>query len=105
MGAPGNLAVLRSTSPGSAANFSVTGSANVDFVNIDGSFAIDPVDVSIARDHLMGRTIPGDITLCNVVGFFDPLEGGADCTVVEDVFVLDRLAASFNVTAENACKP
>jgi len=48
--------------------------------------------------------VDGDITLCNVVGSFDPLEGGADCTV-EGVFVLDRLAASFNVTAENACKP
>lgn len=135
MGVAGNLVVLRSASPGNAANFSVTGSVSIDFVDIedifigpgpvllgpnstlgsnlsgfelcgdiDGSFAIDTADVSMARNHLMGRTILGDITLCNVIGSFDPLEGGADCTV-EDVFVLDRLAASLNVTAENACKP
>ena len=72
--------------------------------DIDSSFVIDVVDVTLAREHLMGKTIVGDITLCNVIGPFDPLEGGADCGV-DDILVLERLVAGVSVTAENACKP
>ncbi len=72
--------------------------------DIDSSFVIDIVDVTLAREHLMGKTIVGDITLCNVIGPFDPLEGGADCGV-DDIFVLERLVAGQSVTAETACKP
>ena len=135
MGVDGNLAVLRSASPGNEANFSVTGTVNIDFVDIDdifigpglnilgpnstpgsnlsgfelcgdidGSFAIDAPDVTMARENLVGKTILGDITLCNVIGPFDPAEGGADCTV-EDIFVLERLVRSLNVSAENGCAP
>ena len=52
----------------------------------------------------MGKPTAGDITLCNVIGPFDPGEAGADCGV-DDVFVLRHLAAGESVTAVNACKP
>ena len=106
-GTAGNVLVLRSTSPGVQATLNVGLTTDVDFVDvqdikfasgvilgpnsvigsnveevelcgdIDGGFEIDASDVTMARDHLMGRAIAGNITLCNVIGPFDPLEGGA----------------------------
>jgi hypothetical protein len=72
--------------------------------DINGDFSIDAADVALARNHLVGKPTAGDITLCNVIGPFDPGESGADCGV-DDVFVLRRLAAGESVTAVNACKP
>lgn len=72
--------------------------------DINGDFSIDAADVALARNHLVGNPIAGDISLCNVIGPFDPGEAGADCAV-DDVFVLLRLVAGQSVTAENACKP
>jgi hypothetical protein len=72
--------------------------------DIDGSLAIDAADVMAAREFLVGKTISGDVTLCNVIGPYDPAESGADCGV-EDVFVLERLVAGLPVTAEDGCTP
>ena len=72
--------------------------------DINGDFSIDAADIALARNHLVGKPLAGDISLCNVIGPFDPGEAGADCGV-DDVFVLRRLAAGESVTAENACKP
>jgi hypothetical protein len=72
--------------------------------DISGNMIVDPADVMLAREHLMGKTIAGDITFCNVIGPFDPLGGGADCTVA-DIFVLARVVASSSVTSENTCNP
>ena len=72
--------------------------------DINGDFSIDAADVALARNHLVGNPTAGDISLCNVIGPFDPGEAGADCAV-DDVFVLRRLVAGQSVTAENACKP
>ena len=72
--------------------------------DIDGNFLIETADVMQAQAHLVGKPVVGDIALCNVLGPHDPLEGGADCSIV-DVFVLERLAAGLSVTAENGCVP
>ena len=72
--------------------------------DINGDFSIDAADVALARNHVVGKPTAGDISLCNVIGPFDPGETGADCGV-DDVFVLRRLVAGESVTAENACKP
>ncbi len=72
--------------------------------DINGDFSIDAADIALARNHLVGKPTAGDISLCNVIGPFDPGEAGADCGV-DDVFVLLRLAAGESVTAVNACKP
>ena len=52
----------------------------------------------------MGKAIAGDITLCNVIGPFDPLEAGADCDVA-DIFLLRRFVAGEAATLGNECKP
>ncbi len=72
--------------------------------DINGDFSIDAADIALARNHVVGKPTAGDISLCNVIGPFDPGESGADCGV-DDVFVLRRLAAGESVTAVNACKP
>jgi hypothetical protein len=72
--------------------------------DIDGNLVIEAADVTAAREHLVGKAISGDITLCNVVGPVDPLQSGADCGV-DDILVLDRLASALAVTAENVCSP
>jgi hypothetical protein len=72
--------------------------------DINGDFSIDAADIALARNHLVGKPTAGDISLCNVIGPFDPGAAGADCGV-DDVFVLRRLAAGESVTAVNACKP
>jgi hypothetical protein len=72
--------------------------------DINGNMIVDPADVMLAREHLVGKAIAGDIRFCNVIGPFDPLGGGADCTVV-DIFVLARVVAGNSVTSENTCNP
>ncbi len=72
--------------------------------DINGDFSIDAADIALARNHLVGKPVAGDISLCNVIGPFDPGEAGADCGV-DDVFVLRRLAAGESLAAVNACKP
>ena len=72
--------------------------------DISGDMIVDSADLMLAREHLMGKTIAGDITFCNVIGPFDPQGGGADCTVA-DIFVLARVVAGNSVTSENTCNP
>ena len=52
----------------------------------------------------MGKTIAGDVTLCNVLGPYDPSETGAD-GIVNDIFVLERLVNAVPTSASDTCKP
>jgi len=134
-GVEGNLLQLSSTSPGTEAFVNLQGSASIDWVavsdihgvpnrlvfgpnssvgtnnanasqcgDLDGDFTTALADVTMAREFLVGNTIAGDITLCNVIGPHDPLQTGADCEV-DDIFVLERMAASEPIAAENGCAP
>jgi hypothetical protein len=134
-GAEGDLLVLGSTLPGNEAFVSLQGTASIDFVTVsdihgvpnrlvfgpnsvvgannanasqcgdlDGDFTTALADVTMAREFLVGNTIAGDITLCNVIGPYDPLQSGADCKV-DDIFVLERMAASEPIAAVNGCAP
>jgi hypothetical protein len=72
--------------------------------DIDGDSRVYPSDLALARAHLMGKTITGDITYCNVVGDYAPAEDGSDCDVA-DIYALSRYIAGETVTLGNVCKP
>jgi hypothetical protein len=72
--------------------------------DIDGDFRVYPADLALARAHLMGKAITGDITYCNVVGDYAPQQDGRDCDV-EDIYVLSRYIAGKSVTLGNLCRP
>jgi len=89
------------------------GQANSDFLpagdacqcgDIDGDFRVYPSDLALARAHLVGKAITGDITYCNVVGDYAPEEDGSDCDVA-DIYALSRYIAGEPVTLGNVCKP
>jgi hypothetical protein len=72
--------------------------------DIDGDFHVYSSDVALAREHLMGKAIAGDITRCNVVGDYAPAGDGSDCDVA-DITLLTRYIAGQSVTLGNVCKP
>jgi hypothetical protein len=72
--------------------------------DIDGDFHVYPADLALARAHLMGKAITGDITYCNVVGDYAPAEDGSDCDVA-DIYALSRYIGGESVTLGNVCRP
>jgi hypothetical protein len=72
--------------------------------DIDGDSYVFSSDLAMAREHLMGKAIPGDITYCNVVGDYAPAGDGSDCDVA-DIALLTRFIAGEPVTLGNVCKP
>jgi hypothetical protein len=89
------------------------GQANSDFLpagddcqcgDIDGDYHVEFTDLMLAREHLMGKAIAGDITRCNVVGDYAPAGDGSDCDVA-DITALSRYVGGKSVTLGNVCKP
>ncbi len=72
--------------------------------DLDGNLALEGADVGMAREHLVGNAVGGDVTLCNVVGPHDGSGTGADCNV-DDIFVLERFVLGEPVSATNGCVP
>jgi hypothetical protein len=102
-----------SAGPDNCPNVDNVGQTNSDFLpagdacqcgDIDGDSFVFSSDLSLARAHLMGKAITGDITRCNVVGDYAPAGDGSDCDVA-DISALSRYIGGETVTLGNVCKP
>jgi hypothetical protein len=72
--------------------------------DIDGDSYVYSSDLAMARAHLMGKAIAGDIKYCNVVGPYAPTGDGSDCDV-RDIHALTRFIAGETVALGNVCRP
>jgi len=72
--------------------------------DIDGDLLVGEPDATLARDHLVGNPIGGDITYCNVIGPPDPGGLGADCEI-DDIFLIRNFAAGGGATLQAVCTP
>jgi hypothetical protein len=71
--------------------------------DVNGVNGVTALDVTIAREHLVGATLSGLFIpeRCNVIG---PSDGGASDCDVADIYVLQRVVAGKSATVENSCR-
>jgi hypothetical protein len=69
--------------------------------DLDDDGTVEADDATLARQHLMGKTVSADLTRCNVTG---PSDGGVSDCDVADIFVLQRVVTGRPVTVENTCE-
>jgi len=90
--------------PHSVAGSNTTGFGVRPCGDLDGDLAIGEPDATLAREHLVGNAIAGNIRFCNVVGPVDPLGFGGDCEL-SDIFLIRRFAAGESATLQPVCMP
>jgi YVTN family beta-propeller protein len=72
--------------------------------DVNGENGLTELDLTIARQHLVGATLSGNVFIperCNVIG---PSDGGASDCDVADIYVLERLLAGGSAKVENSCQ-